>query len=140
MNANNLYSFAKLESCPMRHHCLNCGMRVGNLRVCPKCDEVIAQQTDNSTRTADIAHHHETRVEAVAKLHREIAAALNDPARYLRLIVGTGLIRDEIGAELEACVRLGKIRSYRLDDPNPGAFLVEMKPRRADMPFSSKSS
>ena len=128
MDANHRYSVTTLESCSMRHYCLNCGMRVGNRRVCPKCDEVIAEQTDNSTRTADIAHHGETRVEAVAKLHREIAAAVNGPTRYLRLIVGTGLIRDEIGAELEACVRLGKIRSYRLDDPNPGAFLVETKP------------
>ena len=105
-------------------------MRVDNLRVCPKCDEVIAEQTDNSTRTMDIAHHGETRAEAVAKLHREIAAAATNPARYLRLIVGTGLIRDEISAELEACLRLGKIRRYRPEDRNPGAFLIETKPRR----------
>lgn len=87
----------------------------------------MADQHDGTTETRDIAHHGETVREALVKLDNAIDSARQGYARYLRVIVGTGLIRDEVAATLKAMVRTGSILNFKPAPGNRGAFLIELK-------------
>ena len=79
----------------MQGICLDCGMSFSdNTQVCPKCDNALDLQHDGSTITVDIAHDGERVTEALRKIQSEIDLARKDVASSIRLIVGSGLIRD----------------------------------------------
>jgi predicted ATP-dependent serine protease len=108
--------------------CLNCGMHVPrDIGLCPKCDDRVAVQTDGAIITADIAHQQERVVDAMAKLHQLFAAAEAQRAARLRIIVGSGLIREAVLEELHARQFRGEIGSYTVEGRNHGALLVNMR-------------
>lgn len=111
----------------MTRECLDCGMAVVDAHICPKCDSNLDAQHDGSVRKVDIAHNRETRAEAMRKLGEEIESARFRPAQFLRLVVGSGLIRDEALAELEYYERRRMIKGYRTEGANRGAILVRLK-------------
>jgi len=111
----------------MVRECLDCGMVVGDGSICPKCDADLDRQHDGSTRVVDIAHHGETVDEAMAKLRREIHEAHLRPAQFLRLVIGTGLIREAALAELSFFERRRSIVGFRQEEGNRGAARIRLK-------------
>lgn len=108
--------------------CLNCGMFITHEQArCPKCDNLIAAQHDGSTVTIDIAHQGETVRQAIDKLHDSIDATKSGTAQNLRVIVGGGLIRDEVFGMLIALEHSKTIINYRQESPNTGAILIRLK-------------
>jgi len=105
--------------------CLGCGMQVSAREVrCPKCDGDLYAQTDGSTLRVDIAHSRETIVEALVKLEQAIEEANQGYYQKIRLIVGSGLIRQEVWNKLRSYQRGGDIKHYDYDGYNKGAILV----------------
>ncbi|MCZ6501641.1 MAG: hypothetical protein O6945_03905 [Gammaproteobacteria bacterium] len=108
--------------------CLNCGMHVSEqIRRCPKCDNHLDQQTDGSTVTIDIAHHGEKVRDALRKLEAHIKETKCGVAQYLKIIVGTGAIRDAALARIMDYERRRVIITHRLEGDNAGAILVTLK-------------
>ena len=113
---------------PALRPCFRCGMSVfADLRICPKCNAVLVEQTDGSTLTADIAHQGERVHEALEKL-----ASLIDEARCgftykVRLITGSGFIREAAYARLGDYQSSGDIKSFDIDSANPGVILVYVR-------------
>ncbi len=108
--------------------CLDCGMLLqkGTL-YCLKCDALLASQSDGSIITTDIAHHGERVSDAVLKLNRVLAAAMEGYTRAIRLIVGHGLIRDEVLHRLRAWQRSGKIKGFEFESDNHGVLLISVR-------------
>lgn len=96
-------------------------------RYCPKCDNELDAQTDGSIITVDIAHNGERIRDAVRKLEANIAEALKGNARYLRLVVGTGVIREETLIHLIMLEKRKTIVGFSEDGSNHGAILVSLK-------------
>lgn len=94
---------------------------------CPKCDEVLDLQHDGTTLTVDIAHQGERVSEAIEKMIAEIDLARKGVAMNLRLIVGSGLIRDEVMLRLRDLEFRGDIKSFAAEHNNAGAVLVRLK-------------
>lgn len=108
--------------------CLNCGMAVDEtMSHCPKCDNALDLQHDGSTVTVDIAHQGERVAEALEKMQREIDQARAGVAMSLRLIVGSGLIREEVLLALRDLEFRGDIKSFDSEPFNKGAVLVRLK-------------
>ncbi len=108
--------------------CLDCGMEVGlNTANCPKCDAEIAKQTDGSIFRCDIAHNRETIPQALAKLSAVLDAARLEHVQGIRVIVGRGLIRDEVMRQLSWLKHSGEIMGFDHDNGNTGAFLVTIR-------------
>lgn len=108
--------------------CLDCGMQVpDDIRRCPKCDNRLDRQTDGSTITIDIAHHGERVRDALRKLERDIKETKKGVAANLRLIVGSGSIRDVVLARLIDYESRGVIITHQLEGENAGAILVVLK-------------
>ena len=97
------------------------------MRHCPKCDNRLDEQTDGSTVTVDIAHNGERVREALDKLHACIKASKKDVIQNLRLVVGSGLIREEALLTLHALARRKVIVEFEQEPGNPGAILVRLK-------------
>ena len=111
-----------------KQRCLECGMQMpARVRRCPKCDNPIDQQTDGSTVQTDIAHQGERVHEALDKLHEAIHQEKDGYARYLRLVVGGGAIREAVAAELGALTRRRVIKRFTADGANKGAFKIQLK-------------
>lgn len=111
----------------MQGTCLSCGMYVGeHTGTCPKCDNELALQHDGSTVTVDIAHNGERVSDALVKMQEEIDHARKCFALRLRLIVGTGTIRDEVMLALRDLEFRGEIASFDAEGRNAGAVLVEL--------------
>jgi len=109
-------------------HCLQCGMKVdSDIRYCPKCDNDLRSQTDGSTVTVDIAHHGEKVRDAERKLAGSIAEAQEGLAATLRIVVGGGLIREQVLSDLMTFEHRGEIRGFTIEGRNPGAILVSLK-------------
>lgn len=121
----------------MDRECLHCGML---LRVpvpdygeddpaatCIKCDSALFRQTDGSTLTVDIAHHHETVTQALQKLDLALNAAWQGYEQGVRLVVGGSAIRDAVLGELMFQRRSGRILRFRRESPNQGAVLVTLR-------------
>ncbi len=107
--------------------CLQCGMEVADrLRICPKCDSDLDQQTDGSTITVDVAHHGEHVSEALRKIDSHLSGARRGVAARLRLIVGSGLIKEATLANLHSRQRGGEIQGFDIEDGNPGAIVVDL--------------
>ena len=94
---------------------------------CPKCDNPLDLQHDGSTITVDIAHQGERVSEALHKMQREIDLARQGVAMRIRLIVGSGLIRDEVTLALRDLKFRGDIKDFESEPFNAGAVLVRLK-------------
>ncbi|MDO8910016.1 MAG: hypothetical protein Q7W55_16135 [Pseudohongiella sp.] len=94
--------------------------------VCVKCDSPLFSQGDGSTITVDIAHHHETVARAVDKFELALNQVWQQScAENLRLIVGGGLIRDAVLAELYFKKSRGTVLDF--SEENRGAVLVRIR-------------
>lgn len=114
----------------MQKTCLDCGMQVlVSVERCPKCDGVISQQTDGSILRVDIAHNRETIPEALNKLSDVLDEAWAGHTRALRVIVGRGLIRDEVIRQLSWLKHTDKILEFDHDNGNTGSLLVTIRRR-----------
>jgi hypothetical protein len=112
----------------VRRACLACGMEVGgDLKYCPKCDANLALQTDGSTIHLDIAHQHETIPQALDKLTRVLDEARGGNTQAIRLVVGRGLIREEINQQLQWLKHAGEILNFAYDNGNTGAILIQVR-------------
>jgi hypothetical protein len=117
--------------------CLQCGMlheialpelhERGHERSCIKCDSPLFDQTDGSTLTVDIAHHHETVAQALQKLERSLNRAWQGYARQVRLVVGGGAIREAVLGELHYYQGQGYILDYTEEGHNPGAIVARIR-------------
>ena len=112
----------------MQGICLDCGMSFSeNTQYCPKCDNALDLQHDGSVITVDIAHDGERVSEALRKMQSEIDLARKDVASSIRLIVGSGLIRDEVLLVLRDLKFRGEVEDFDLETSNAGAVLVRLK-------------
>lgn len=118
------------------HQCQNCGMEhmqppgdiVDRLHEpsCTKCDSPLWSLSDGSTLTVDIAHQRETVAEAQVKFRRVLDQAWQEShAGQLRLIVGGGLIRDAVLAELFYLRQQGAVLGF--EDENRGVIRVRIR-------------
>jgi hypothetical protein len=117
--------------------CLRCGMSATAARFdldqappklrCPKCDDELYRQHDGRFLTRDIAHGRETVARAMEKLDAALLEGWRGYARGVRLIVGGGLIRDEVLGQLRYYRDRGIVRDYREDSPNRGAIVVVLR-------------
>ena len=108
--------------------CLVCGMDVvATANRCPKCDNDLRSQHDGSTFTIDIAHQGENVSEALKKMQGEIDLARQDVVMRIRLVVGSGMIRDEAMLYLRDLEHRGEIKDFDLELNNAGAILVRLK-------------
>ena len=94
---------------------------------CPKCDNSLSLQHDGSTVTVDIAHQGERVSEALQKMHTEIALARRGVAMQIRLVVGSGRIREEVLLSLRDLEFRGDIIDFEPEAGNAGAVLVRLK-------------
>jgi len=94
---------------------------------CPKCDDQLDRQSTGLVLTVDIAHQGERVHEALAKLSHWCDIADQQRASGLRLIVGSGLIREAILAELRMRQMCGEIAHFAQDGQNQGAVLVRLR-------------
>lgn len=109
--------------------CLECGMIVSFGMVhCPKCDNRLDLQHDGSTVTVDIAHQRETVREALLKLKRHMNETRDTNAQNLRVIVGSGRIREEILGLLYDLKTREVIVDFLQEAPNFGAVVIKLKP------------
>ena len=109
--------------------CIECGMAIhSHARRCPKCDNRLDLQTDGSTVTVDVAHQGERVRDAVQKLRTAVRETRSGVSRHLRVVVGTGVIREEVMLSLREMEHRNQIIRFRLEDENSGAFLVQRKP------------
>ena len=112
----------------MQQICLDCGMSVSEtMRYCPKCDNALNLQHDGSTITVDIAHQGERVSEALRKMQSEIDLARKGTAMCIRLVVGSGLIRDEVLLALRDLKFRGDVKDFESESINAGAVLVRLK-------------
>lgn len=112
----------------MQQVCLDCGMSVSEtMRYCPKCDNALNLQHDGSTITVDIAHQGERVSEALQKMQSEIDLARKGVVKCIRLVVGSGLIRDEVMLVLRDLRFRGDILDFEPESFNAGAVLVRLK-------------
>jgi hypothetical protein len=94
--------------------------------VCIKCDSPLFSQSDGSTITVDIAHHHETVARALDKFELALNKVWQQSyAENLRLIVGGGLIRDAVLAELFFKKSRGTVLDF--SEENRGAVLISIR-------------
>lgn len=94
---------------------------------CPKCGSDLFAQSDGSCLTADIAHDGETVAEAMTKLDALLKEAMAGHYRYLRLIVGGGLIRDEVEGYLRYLQAEGRVLGFDGEGRNRGAWKVRVR-------------
>ena len=94
---------------------------------CPKCDNDLSIQHDGSTITVDIAHQGERVSEALIKMQQEVDLAKKGFALRMRLIVGSGPIREEVMLALRDLEYRGEIRDFDLEPKNPGALIISLK-------------
>jgi DNA-nicking Smr family endonuclease len=111
-----------------QRECLECGMAVpASEQVCPKCDADLYRQSDGSVMTVDIAHHGQAVSEALAQLDALLEDARSGYEQSVRLIVGGGVINEEVMARLWLYKRDGKVKSFDYEGSNRGAVLVVIR-------------
>lgn len=112
----------------MVRDCLDCGMRLCvDTPICPKCDALTALQTDGSILHRDIAHQHETVPMALQKMAKVLEEGRMGHASAVRLVVGRGLIREEVMRQLSWLALRGEILDFDHDAGNTGAILVTLR-------------
>jgi hypothetical protein len=108
--------------------CMYCGMVLSrDMAQCPKCDDLLETQTDGHIATVDIAHDRETIREATNKLNKTLDEVNHTRGAGARFIVGTGRIREAIGAELATYLYRKSILSFEFEGKNEGAILVMLR-------------
>lgn len=117
--------------------CLHCGMPMPALVLhvdslppmlaCRKCDQNMYQQHDGSYLTRDIAHNRETIAKALQKLDAAMLEGWNGYCESVRLIVGGGVIREQILGQLHYYRQQGRLLSFNEDSPNRGAIVVRLR-------------
>ena len=108
--------------------CLDCGMQMpAAVQRCLKCDAVLNLQTDGSVMHVDIAHHHETIRVALAALEGVLAQARSSYARGVRVVVGRGLIREEVLRQLSWLQHNGEILGFEHEGGNTGAIMITLR-------------
>lgn len=120
-----------------QRECLGCGMLQEVPRVsfkerdleylCCKCDSSLFEQSDGSTLTRDIAHQHETVMQAMLKLDQTLDEAWQGYYQSLRLIVGGGRIREEVLGQLAYYQQEGNLYAFSDEAPNRGAVLIHLR-------------
>ncbi len=119
----------------MSGECLACGMRVtAGVATCPKCDDLLDEQTDGSVLHRDIAHQHETVAQAMSKLAQALRDCRRCHACGVRLAVGRGVIREEVMRQLSWLITTGEILDFDHDEGNTGAIMVIMRRSRHPTP------
>jgi hypothetical protein len=116
---------------------LRCGMSVPAARFdldqapprvpCPKCDANVYLQHDGAFLSRDIAHGRETVPRALEKLDALLLEGWRGYAKGVRIIVGGGLIREQVLAQLRYYRERGIVREYREDSPNRGAVVAVLR-------------
>jgi hypothetical protein len=110
-----------------RVNCATCGMVYSiSAGRCPKCDARPFSENRRATLTIDIAHGGQRVHEALVEFQEALEMAQEQGYGYLRLIVGSGRINQELARDLEAAIWRGQIKNYQYEDPNKGAYLVRM--------------
>ncbi|MFT5210122.1 MAG: broad specificity phosphatase PhoE [Flavobacterium sp.] len=99
----------------------------GSVPNCPKCDAVISKQSNGQTVTYDIAHQGERVRDALIKLQDLLDALRASPTGNLRVIVGHGLIKEEVNHTLATMLFRKDIIGFSQDGRNTGAFIVRLK-------------
>lgn len=94
---------------------------------CSKCDADLYGQHDGRFLTRDIAHGRETVARAIEKLDELLLDGWRGYYRGVRVIVGGGLIRDEVLGQLRYYRERGTVRAYGEDSPNRGAIVVTLR-------------
>ena len=94
---------------------------------CSKCDENLYLQHDGRVLSRDIAHGRETVARALEKLDELLLDGWRGYYRGVRIVVGGGLIRDEVLGQLRYYRERGTVRAYREDRPNRGAIVVTLR-------------
>jgi hypothetical protein len=94
---------------------------------CPKCDASLYLQHDGTFLTRDIAHGRETVARALEKLDALLLEAWRGYSRGARIVVGGGLIREQVLAQLRFYQGRGTVRDYREDSPNRGAVVAVLR-------------
>ncbi len=94
---------------------------------CRKCDHNVYQQHDGSCLTSDIAHNRETIDKALHKLDALLLEGWQGYYESIRLIVGGGLIREQILGQLHYYQKQHRLLSFKEDSPNRGAILVRLR-------------
>jgi hypothetical protein len=94
---------------------------------CVKCDESLYLQHDGRFLSRDIAHGRETVARALEKLDEALLDGWRGYYRGVRIIVGGGLIREEVLGQLRLYRERGIVRGYREDSPNRGAIVAELR-------------
>lgn len=100
---------------------------VGSVTHCPKCDAHLIEQTDGSVLHADIAHRQETIPIALRKFQDALEQARSGHVQSIRLVVGRGLIRDEVNHQLSWLKHTGEVLGYEHDAGNTGAIIVHLR-------------
>lgn len=95
--------------------------------LCIKCDENLYLQNDGSCLTGDIAHQHETCARALQKLDALLLAGWEGYYRNVRIVVGGGLIREQVLGQLHYYQGQRRLLSFREESPNKGAILVSLR-------------
>lgn len=94
---------------------------------CPKCDFGIYDQNKLLTLTRDIAHNRQTVDQAITEFYATLNSARKESYGCIRLIVGGGKIKEEIGELLETEKWRGGIQRFELENPNTGVYVVKLK-------------
>jgi len=95
--------------------------------VCPKCDQDLYLQHDGSFLTRDIAHSRETVARALEKLDKLLLDGWRSHGRGVRIIVGGGLIREQVLGQLYYYRSRGIVREFHEDSPNHGAIVAVLR-------------
>jgi hypothetical protein len=95
---------------------------------CPKCDEHRYAQNRKKTLSIDIAHDMQTLIQAEQQFDAAIRQAREEQYGKLKLIVGRGRIRQEIRRSLDTAQWQNRIRSYKPEDNNDGAYILLLPP------------
>ena len=111
--------------------CHHCGMQLDSEQLhCPKCDTGRYAQNHTQTLVVDIAHNRQSLAQSEAQLDQAIKQARQEEFSALKIIVGRGLIRQEIRRSLDTALWQNRIRDFQSEPNNPGAYIIQMiKPK-----------
>ena len=97
---------------------------------CPKCDTHRYAHNRTKTLIVDIAHNRQSLAQSELQLDRAIEQAQQQEFGALKIIVGRGLIQQEIRRSLDTAQWQNRIRDFQSEPNNPGAYIIQMiKPK-----------
>ena len=94
---------------------------------CSKCDQSLYLQHDGRFLARDIAHGRETVARALEKLDELLLDGWRGYYRGVRIIVGGGLIRQEVLRQLRGYEHRGIVHEFNEDSPNRGAIVATLR-------------